>query len=128
LSFANNQITETLSNEYTVSMGYRFEDFNLILDFGSGQGQTMDNDLNVKANVRFRDNLTILRKLDEEVDDQLTAGQKNIVIGFSADYAISNRFNVRAFLDRNVNEPKISRSYPTANTNFGFSLRFSLAE
>jgi cell surface protein SprA len=88
----------------------------------------MENDLNVKANVKIRDNLTILRKLDEEVDDQITAGQKNIVIGFSADYALSNRFNLRAFFDRNVNEPKISRSYPTANTNFGFSLRFSLTE
>jgi len=32
------------------------------------------------------------------------------------------------FFDRNVNEPKISRSYPTSNTNFGFSLRFTLAE
>ncbi len=127
LSFANNQITETLSEEYSFSMGYRFENFSLIVDFG-GQQQDMENDLNIKANVKLRDNLTILRKLEEEVEDQLTAGQKNVVIGFSADYALSNRFNVRAFFDRNVNEPKISRSYPTANTNFGFSLRFSLTE
>ncbi|MFO8236370.1 MAG: cell surface protein SprA [Bacteroidales bacterium] len=127
LSLANNQITETLSEEYTVSLGYRFENFNLIVDFG-GQEQAMDNDLNLKTNFKLRENLTILRKLDEDVDDQITAGQKNIVIGVSADYALSNRFNVKAFFDRNVNEPKISRSYPTANTNFGFSLRFSLSE
>ncbi|MFP4447435.1 MAG: cell surface protein SprA [Bacteroidales bacterium] len=127
LSLANNQITETLSEEYSVSMGYRFEDFNLIVDFG-GQEQTMENDLNIRTNFKLRENLTILRKLDDEVDDQITAGQKNIVIGMSADYALSNRFNVKAFFDRNVNEPKISRSYPTANTNFGFSLRFSLSE
>jgi len=127
LSFSNNQITETLSKQYSFSVGYRFEDFHLILDFGDRQ-ESLPNDLNVKGNVKIRDNLTILRKLDEEVDNLPTAGQRNVVIGFSADYALSNRFNVRLFFDRNVNEPKISRSYPTSNTNFGFSLRFTLAE
>ena len=128
LSFANNQITETLSEEYSFSMGYRFDDFNLIVDFGGGDSEAIENDLNVKGNVKIRDNLTILRKLDEEVDDMPTAGQRNVVIGFSADYSLSNRFNVRLFFDRNVNEPKISRSYPTSNTNFGFSFTFTLAE
>lgn len=127
LNFSNNQITETLNEQYAFSLGYRFEDFNLIVNFG-GQDEALKNDLNVKGNVKIRDNLTILRKLDEEVDNIPTAGQKNVVIGFSADYALSNRFNVRMFFDRNVNEPKISRSFPTANTNFGFSLRFTLAE
>lgn len=127
LSFANNQVTETLSDQYSFSVGYRFENFNLILDFG-GQREALQNDLNIKGNVKLQDNLTILRKLDEDVDDMPTAGQRNVVIGFSADYALSNRFNVRLFFDRNVNEPKISRSYPTSNTNFGFSLRFTLAE
>jgi len=127
LSFSNLQITETLSEQYSFSLGYRFEDFNLIVNFGEND-EAMSNDLNVKGNLKIRDNLTILRKLDEEVDHQPTAGQKNIVIGASADYALSNRFNVRVFYDRNVNEPKISRSFPTSNTNFGFSLRFTLAE
>ncbi|MEF8844015.1 MAG: cell surface protein SprA [Bacteroidales bacterium] len=127
LSFANNQVTETLSDQYSFSVGYRFENFNLILDFG-GQREAFQNDLNIKGNVKLRDNLTILRKLDEDVDDMPTAGQRNVVIGFSSDYALSNRLNVRVFFDRNVNEPKISRSYPTSNTNFGFSLRFTLAE
>ena len=126
-SFSNNQITETLSEQYSFSFGYRFEDFHLILDFGDRE-ESLPNDLNVKGNVKIRDNLTILRKLDEEVDNLPTAGQRNVVLGFSADYALSNRFNVRVFFDRNVNEPKISRSYPTSNTNFGFSLRFTLAE
>ena len=127
LSFSNNQITETLSDQYSFSVGYRFEDFHLILDFGERE-ESLPNDLNMKANLKIRDNLTILRKLDEEVENLPTAGQRNVVIGFSADYALSNRFNMRMFFDRNVNEPIISRSYPTSNTNFGFSLRFTLAE
>jgi cell surface protein SprA len=127
LSFANSQITETLSEQYSFSLGYRFEDFNLIVNFGQEE-EALKNDLNIKGNLKIRDNLTVLRKLDEEVDHQATAGQKNVVIGASADYALSNRFNVRVFYDRNVNEPKISRSFPTSNTNFGFSLRFTLSE
>ncbi len=127
LSFSNNQITETMNEQYSVQLGYRFEDFNLFFDFGNQQ-ESMKNDLNVKGNFKIRENFTILRKLDEEIDNMITAGQKAIVIGFSADYSLTNRFNFRLFYDQNINEPKISRSYPTSNTNFGFSLRFTLAE
>jgi len=127
LSFSNAQVTEALSEQYSFSVGYRFEDFDMIVNFGNND-ETLENDLNIKGNVKIRDNLTILRKLEEDIDHQPTAGQRNIIIGASADYALSNRFNVRVFYDRNVNEPKISRSFPTSNTNFGFSLRFTLAE
>ncbi|MEA3316330.1 MAG: cell surface protein SprA, partial [Bacteroidota bacterium] len=126
LSFANNQLSEIKSEELSFSVGYRFDDFNLIVDFGNNP-ENYKSDLNIRGNFSLRENKTILRKLAEGIDD-ITAGQKAIVIGVSADYMLSNRFTLRFFFDRNINEPFVSRSYPTSNTKIGFSFRFTLAQ
>jgi len=126
LSFSNNQITEVHSDELGVSLGYRFDNFNLIFDFGKQQ-ENFKSDLNIRANLKIRDNLTILRKIAEEVDD-ISAGEQTIVIGVSADYQLSDRLTLRLFYDRTAREPFISTTYPTSNTSFGFSLRFTLTQ
>ncbi|MGE0088452.1 MAG: cell surface protein SprA [Bacteroidales bacterium] len=126
LSFSNNQITDVYSDELGVSLGYRFDNFNLIFDFGKQQ-ENFKSDLNLRANLKIRDNMTILRKIAED-DESISAGQETIVIGVSADYQLSDRLTIRLFYDRNSTEPFISRSYPTSNTSFGFSLRFTLTQ
>jgi cell surface protein SprA len=126
LSFTNNQITEVYSDELGVSLGYRFDNFNLIFDFGNQQ-ENFKSDLNIRANLKIRDNLTVLRKIAENVDD-ISAGEQTIVIGVSADYQLSDRLTLRLFYDRTAREPFISTTYPTSNTSFGFSLRFTLTQ
>jgi cell surface protein SprA len=126
LSFTNNQITEVYSDELGVSLGYRFDNFNLIFDFGKQQ-ENFKSDLNIRANLKIRDNLTVLRKIAENVDD-ISAGEQTIVIGVSADYQLSDRLTLRLFYDRTAREPFISTTYPTSNTSFGFSLRFTLTQ
>jgi len=126
LSFANNQLSEIKNEELSFSIGYRFDDFNLIVNFGNNP-ENYKSSLNVRGNFSLRENKTILRKLAEGIDD-ITAGQKALIIGVSADYMLSDRFTVRFFFDRNVNEPFVSRSYPTSNTKIGFSFRFTLAQ
>ncbi|MGM0406533.1 MAG: cell surface protein SprA [Bacteroidota bacterium] len=126
LSFTNNQITEVLSEELGISLGYRFDDFNLIFDFGNQQ-ENFKSDLNIRANFKIRDNKTILRKIVE--DDELpSAGQKATIIGVSADYMLSNRLTLRLFYDQNISDPLIGNAYRTSNTDIGFSLRFTLTE
>ena len=68
----------------------------------------------------------IIRKIVEDVE-QLTMGQQLIKIKFSADYVISQRLNIKAFYDRSITNPFISTTFPSAITNIGFSLRFTLA-
>ncbi|MCK7532980.1 MAG: hypothetical protein MZV63_19095 [Marinilabiliales bacterium] len=126
LSFTNNQITEVYSDELGVSLGYRFDNFNLIFDFGKQQ-ENFKSDLNIRANLKIRDNLTVLRKIAENVDD-ISAGEQTVVIGVSADYQLSDRLTLRLFYDRTAREPFISTTYPTSNTSFGFSLRFTLTQ
>jgi cell surface protein SprA len=126
LSLANNQISELKSEEVVMGIGYRFRDVQFIYRTGGNQRQ-LRSDLNVRADLSIRENMTIIRRLAEE-GVQPTAGQTVISINTSADYVISHRFDVRVFLDRVVNKPIVSLSYPTTNTNVGFSLRFRLIQ
>ena len=126
LNFANNQLTEILTNEYTFGLGYRFERMDLIIKTKKSQ-KSYSNDLNIRADVSFRKNKTIIRKL-VEATDQLTAGQNAITIKTTADYMLSDRFQLRVYYDKVINKPFTSLSFPTSNTNFGMSFRFTLAQ
>ena len=126
LNFANNQLTEVLTNEYTFGLGYRFERMDLIIKTKNSQ-KAYSNDLNIRADVSFRKNKTVIRKL-VEATDQLTAGQNAISIKTTADYMLSDRFQLRIYYDKVINKPFTSLSFPTSNTNFGMSFRFTLAQ
>ncbi|GAB4253735.1 MAG: cell surface protein SprA [Vicingaceae bacterium] len=122
LSLQNNQITEVKGGEISLSAGYKFK--NVKLPFSKGRTQS---DLDTRAEFSIRNNRTLIRKIVEEVT-QITGGQKIISIKFTADYIISQRLNVRAFYDKVLTTPFVSSSFPTANTNAGISLRFTLAQ
>lgn len=125
LSFANNQLTEVLSNEYIFGVGYRFTRMDLILKTKNAQ-RSYSNDLTLRADVSLRKNKTVLRKLVENTD-QLTAGQNAVTIKATADYMLSDRFQLRVYYDKVINQPFVG-SFDTSNTNFGVSFRFTLAE
>jgi cell surface protein SprA len=127
LSYSNNQITEVFTDEMGFSIGYRFDDFNLIFNFGDGQ-ENFKSDLNIRANLKIRDNKTILRKIVED-DEIPSADQKVTIIGISADYLLSNRLTLRLFYDQNISDPLVGTNpYRISNTDVGFSLRFTLTE
>jgi cell surface protein SprA len=126
LSFANNQLTETISNEYTAGVGYRFTQMDLIIKTKRSQ-QAYSNDLNLRADISYRKNKTVLRQLDSN-DNQTTAGQSAFTIKTTADYMLSDRFQMRVFFDKILNNPFTQLSFPTSNTNFGVSFRFTLAQ
>jgi cell surface protein SprA len=126
LAFANNQLTETLSSEYTLGVGYRFTQMDLIIKTKRKQ-QAYSNDLNVRADISYRKTKTLLRKLDED-RDQLTAGQGAFSIKTYAEYMLSDRFQMRVFFDKIMNNPYTSLSFATSNTNIGVSFRFTLAQ
>jgi cell surface protein SprA len=128
LSLANNQLNEVSSSEIVVGGGYRFTEVPLIINLPGGGQKSMTSDLNLMADLSIRDNRTMIRKLAVENLDQATAGQRVFKINITLDYALSNQFNLRLFFDRVMNTPIVSLSYPTANTNIGFSVRFTLAQ
>ncbi len=129
MSFTNNQLTEVTSNEFVIGVGYRFKDvkFNIRSMGGSGSRQSVSSDLNVRTDFSIRSNKTVLRRIDEDIN-QVSTGQKVITINFSADYMVNQRLNVRLFFDKTINNPYVSSQYRNSTTNGGVSLRFTLAQ
>ncbi len=127
-SFTNNQLTEVLSNEFVVGLGYRFKDVQFtVKPVGGGKRTNLKSDLNLKADLSIKNNKTTLRRIDEDID-QISAGQRVISINTSAEYMINSKFNVRLFFDKIINKPFISSSFPNSTTNGGITLRFTLAQ
>jgi cell surface protein SprA len=126
LNLTSNQIADARDNELIFGAGYRFDDVQIILKTGGGQ-RKLESDLNIRLDFSFRDNKTLARKLVENVN-QPVVGQKVFKIGATADYVLSDRFNLQVFTDHIMNNPFVANTFPTSNTNFGFSLRFTLVQ
>ncbi|GAB5417421.1 MAG: cell surface protein SprA [Crocinitomicaceae bacterium] len=120
LSLNNNQVTEILGNEWVIGTGYKFT--KVKLPFGKLEAS----DLNIRIDVSFRDNLTVIRKISEETN-QATAGQQVISIRSSADYNLNKYLVVSFYYDQTLNTPKVTTSFPTGNLSTGLRLRFNLA-
>jgi cell surface protein SprA len=122
LSLTNSQVMEILSNEYVIGGSYKFEQLQLIIN-----GKEFKSDLDLRLDISFRNDKTVLRRLIEDINVP-TDGKKNIKYSFSAEYQLSDKFNLRVFYDRTVTNPFVSKSttYKTANTEIGFSVKFTL--
>ena len=124
LGLTSRTITEVVGREIIGGTGYRIKDLKLGKRFAI-KGKPIKSDLNLKLDLSFRKNETIMRRIVEEVS-QSTGGTNIISIKVAADYVISERINIRLFYDRIINKPVISSSFPSTNTNAGISLRLML--
>lgn len=120
LSLNNNQVTEILGNEWVIGSGYKFSEVQLPFK------KVKPNDLTLRADISFRDNLTVIRKVVENTN-QATAGQRVISIKTSADYSFTKNLVVSFYYDQTLNTPKVTTSYPTGNLSTGIKIRFNLA-
>jgi cell surface protein SprA len=126
LNLTSNQIADARINELVFGAGYRFDNVQIILKTG-GRQRALKSDLNLRLDLSIRDNKTLARKLIENVN-QPVVGQKVFTIGTSADYVLSDRFNLQIFADHSRTNPFVANTFPTSNTNFGFSLKFTLVQ
>ncbi len=123
LSFDNNLLTEINGKEYTVGLGYRFKDVTFVTNIG-GEKQRLKGDLNLKADVSLRDNITIIRNLDLD-NNQITSGQNLLSIKFTADYALTKSLNALFFYDHSFSQFAVSTAFPQTTINTGFTLRYN---
>lgn len=129
LSFTNNQLTEVKSKEIVIGAGYRIKDIEFFVKSATTKNNTkksrQSSDMNIKIDLSIKDTKTILRRIDEDYD-QISAGRKSFTLNGSADYSVSQRFNLRFYYNQNINEPHISTQYPTSNSEGGISMTFTL--
>jgi cell surface protein SprA len=130
LGMTNLQITETKSNSLVIGVGYKLTE--IPNPIGRKKGSKLpiqllkNTSINLRADLTIRDNTTLIRKIEER-QNQVTAGQRLWSIKTSADMAVSDKLTIRLFYDHQINQPKISTSFPTSNINAGLALRFTLA-
>ena len=126
LNISSYQLVEAVSDEYVIGLGYKLTEFNKVLKMK--QTKDFSNDLTLRLDFSYRKNQSLIRKIEENFT-QPTAGNIAKTIQLSADYGLSKTLTLRAFYDLQINEPLVSSaSYPTSNSNYGISLRFSLAQ
>ncbi|MCL3782354.1 cell surface protein SprA [Prolixibacteraceae bacterium JC049] len=125
LNFANTQITEQLVNEFVVRLGYRFQNLNLFIKTKNSE-KSFSNDLNVTADISFRKDRNVLRRINEGFSE-VERGNRVTSINTTAEYNLSNRFSMRMFFMQTINNPE-KASYYQSNSEFGMSFRFSLGQ
>ena len=150
MDFETGILDETRTTEYVVGFGYRLKD--VIIPFltggkkkkkgsrtrpsnqprntrgnqpGGNQNSPKGNDLNIKFDFSFRDDISINHYLDQETAEP-TRGTRTISISPSVDYDVNKRLNLRLFFDYNKTIPKTSAAFPITNTQGGITVRFSL--
>ena len=119
------QINEIHNKEYVFGTGFRKS--GVILPFKmNGRRPMLKNDLDFRFDFSIRDGYTITRQINSNLPPQANAGMRSISIRPTLNYNITDNLNFRAFYNRNVNKPRTTQSFPTALTNFGISLRYTL--
>ena len=126
LSLDNNLLTESNGTDYSIGLGYRIKDLKFTNRVG-GKRRVSKGDLNIKTDLNFRDNITIIRNLNIE-DNKVTAGQKMWSLKTSADYNLSKSFNAIFFYDHLFSKFAISTAFPMTTIRAGMTLRYNFGE
>ena len=150
LSMTSQQITEALSSDFIIGLGYKINNLKL---FGSSKKRkivsrrkkptdddedadaanndrdqgTINNSLNLRADFSLRDQSAINRNILTDLS-QATSGNKAFKISLSAEYQVSRLLSLSAYYDRQTTTPLLTSSaYPTTVQDFGIGMKFSLA-
>lgn len=123
LSFANNLLTEMKGHEFILGLGYRVSDLRMTTNIG-GNRRVLSSDLNLKADLSYRHNETIIRYLDRSLN-QITAGQDIWSLSFTADYALTKNLTALLYYDHSFSKYAISTAFPQTNIRSGITLRYN---
>ncbi|MCH2081645.1 MAG: cell surface protein SprA [Saprospiraceae bacterium] len=150
MSFINNQLNESQSEELVLGFGYLLRD----VEFGflkgkknkkrkkdeeeqkrqnqnqrnnrrGGGNQLQGRDLDINFSFSLRDDVTFAHRLDEGVIEP-TRGTYSLSISPSAEYKINKSLSLRLFFDYRRNVPKTSAGFPRTDTSGGVVVRFQL--
>src|SRR5690606_11516111 len=124
MSFDNNLLTEVQGMEYVFGLGYRIKDVVITSSLADNPQGVIRSDINIKVDLSYRNNKTIVRYLDYE-NNQLGGGQNIWSAKLTADYAFSKNLTAIFFYDHMFSKAVISTSFPMTNIRTGFTLRYN---
>ncbi|WP_395058461.1 cell surface protein SprA, partial [Flavobacterium sp.] len=124
LSFDNNLLTELKGVEYVVGLGYRIKDVRIKSRLADNATGEIKSDVNIRSDVSFRNNKTIVRNLDYN-NNQLAGGQNIVSAKLTADYSFSKNLTTLFFFDYSFSKAVISTSFPLTAIRAGFTIRYN---
>ena len=119
------QIIETKGQEYILGLGYRVQ--KLKINWITIQGKPLESPLTVRVDLSFRKNISVIRRIYESTSDdsQPSAGTNIYNLSNTIDYQLTPNINFRIFYTWIKTTPQTSASFPTANSNGGFTIRIN---
>ena len=125
LSMVNFQVSEMSNDELVFGTGYRFKNLKITFDFAGVQQQT-DGDLTVRVDFSIRDNKTLLRKIEENIN-QPSNGQRILSIAVYGEYQITKDFSAKLFYNHTLNKPILTAGqFKQLSIDAGISLKIML--
>lgn len=126
MNFNNSTLTDVKGVEYVFGFGYVFKDVKMRTNF-TGSKVTLKGDINLRADVSLRDNLTLIRSIDID-NDQISGGQKLFSIKFTADYRLSSNLTASFYYNHQTSKYAISTTFPRQAINGGFNIIYNLGK
>ncbi|WP_193316034.1 T9SS outer membrane translocon Sov/SprA [Flavicella marina] len=123
LSFNNNSLSDIRGTEYVFGLGYIIKDVKL--KSSSGRRKAIKGDINMKADISYRQNLTTIRTVDTE-NTQITGGQDLFSLKISADYNLNKNLIATFYYDQTASKYAISTSFPRQSISSGISITYNL--
>ena len=121
------QVVEANTKSFVLGAGYKFVNFNSFLKIKSSQ-KGVSNDLTLNLECNFSNNNALIRKIDTRIT-QATSGSRSLSLNFTANYILSKRITLGAYVDHQTNTPLVSSTaYPTSNSSYGISINMSLSK
>ncbi|MEX6626617.1 T9SS outer membrane translocon Sov/SprA [Tenacibaculum salmonis] len=124
LNFNNNTLTDVKGTEYVVGFGYKIKDVKFVTRF-TGKKQTLKGDVNLRADISLRDNLTLIRSVDKE-NSQITGGEKLFGLKFIADYNLSSSLTASFYYNHQTFQYAVSTTFPRQSINAGINIIYNL--
>ena len=124
MNFNNSTLTDIAGTEYIIGLGYVFKDVKMNTRF-TGKKTTLKGDLNLRADVSLRDNLTQIRYVDED-NNQISGGQRLFSIKFTADYTLSSNLTASFYYNHQTSKYAISTTFPRQAINGGINIVYNL--
>ena len=124
MNFNNSTLTDVKGIEYIFGFGYVFKDVKMKTSF-TGKKLTLKGDINVRADISLRDNLTLVRSVNLD-NDQISGGQKLFSLKLSADYRLNSNLTASFYYNHQTSRYAISTTFPRQSINAGFNFIYNL--
>jgi len=126
LNFNNSTLTDIKGLEYIFGFGYVFKDIKFNSRF-TGKKQSFKGDINLRADISLRDNLTTIRAIDTD-NNQISGGQKLFSVKFIADYKLNSSLTASFYYNHQTSKYAISTTFPRQAINAGFNIIYNLGQ